>query len=57
MYIVHINFKLFLNNNNGEIIFSQDHTKATEYNTIGDAMRSAAKINKDVDNLARIIRK
>lgn len=57
MYIVHINFKLFLHNNDGEMILSPNHTTATEYNNIGDAMRSAAKINKDAGLTARILRK
>mgnify|MGYP006913131036 CR=1 FL=1 len=57
MYIVHINFKLYLHNNNGDITLSQDHNNATEYDNIGDAMRSAARINKDVGNIAKILRK
>lgn len=57
MYIVHINFKLYLQMTNEGITLSQDHNNATEYDNIGDAMRSAARINKDVGNIARIIRK
>lgn len=57
MYIVHINFKLYLQMTNEGITLSQDHNNATEYDNIGDAMRSAVRINKDVGNIARIIRK
>lgn len=31
---------------NNELIITSDYTKATQYNTIGDAMRAASEVNE-----------
>lgn len=31
---------------NNELIITSDYTKATQYNTIGDAMRTASEVNE-----------
>lgn len=31
---------------NNELIITSDYTKATKYNTIGDAMRAASEVNE-----------
>lgn len=33
---------------NGDMIITSDYEKATQYPTIGEAMKSASKVNKDL---------
>jgi hypothetical protein len=44
MYILKINQKAFVIKND-EIIITSDYTKASRYETIGEAMRMAASVN------------
>lgn len=46
-YILKASTKAFIiNKPDGEMIITPDYTKATQYNTIGEAMRAASEANK-----------
>ena len=46
-YILRANPKAFIIiQPNNEIIISPDYTKATQYSTIGEAMKAASEVNK-----------
>lgn len=57
MYILSISPKAFIRQGqDGEIIIISNPDKATVFETIGDAMRAASKINKDFEvDVVRIL--
>ena len=57
MYILQISNKAFIQVRHDEVIITSDYEKATKYNTIGEAMRVASKLNKLISNpVIKIIR-
>lgn len=45
-YILKASTKAFIiTQPNDELVITPDYTKATQYSTIGDAMRAASKVN------------
>lgn len=50
MYILRISPKAFIRQGqDGETVIISNPDKATTFDTIGDAMRAAAQINKDLE--------
>ena len=57
MYILQISNKAFIQVKPDEVVITSDYEKATKYNTIGEAMRVASKLNKLISNpVIKIIR-
>ena len=57
MYILRISNKAFIQVKPDEVVITSDYEKATKYNTIGEAMRVASKLNKLISNpVIKIIR-
>lgn len=57
MYILQISNKAFIQVRPDEVVITSDYEKATKYNTIGEAMRVASKLNKLISNpVIKIIR-
>ena len=57
MYILQIGNEAFIQVKPDEIVITSDYEKATKYNTIGEAMRVASKLNKLISNpVIKIIR-
>ena len=57
MYILRISNKAFIQVKPDEVAITSDYEKATKYNTIGEAMRVASKLNKLISNpVIKIIR-
>lgn len=55
-YIIHMNHKHFVVINDNDTTLTSDHTKATKYDKIGDAMKAAGKLNTDFNRgVAKII--
>lgn len=49
MYILKANPRSFVVvQQNGDLIITPDHTKATQYEAIGDAMKAASEVNKSL---------
>lgn len=56
MYIVQLSSKGLVHLEDGQITLTADPNKASHYNTIGDAIRSAVKVNEALgSNLARAV--
>lgn len=57
MYILQIGNGVFIQVKTDEVVVTSDCEKATKYNTIGEAMKTASELNKLISNpVIKIIR-
>lgn len=55
-YILQASHKAFIIKSEDEIIVTEDYTRATQYNIIGEAMKAASEVNQALGtNVVKLI--